>query len=96
MYLNGYGVEKNTTMALKMFEQGAEAGSIQSMTNAGVMYLEQGNRNVSKAIEYFLMAAKYNQTNAIFDLVLLYMQGYNTTKSCLQLLQMMTTIFQHS
>lgn len=62
MYLKGEGVDKNLSMAKKLYEESAEWGQLDASFNLGLMYMSGlgTDKNISKAIEYLNIPATSN------------------------------------
>jgi len=62
MYLKGKGVDKNLSMAKKLYEESAELGNLDASYNLGLMYMSGlgVDKNISKAIEYLNIPATSN------------------------------------
>lgn len=62
MYLSGKGVDKNLSMAKKLYEESAESGHLDASYNLGLMYMSGlgTDKNISKAIEYLNTPATSN------------------------------------
>ena len=68
MYLNGYGLRVNDSLALDWWEKASQQGHTDANFSIGMLYsLGEGEvpKNSTKAIDYYLLAAKTGQEDAI-------------------------------
>jgi len=68
MYLNGYGLRVNDSLALDWWEKASSQGHTDANFSIGMLYsLGEGDvpKDSSKAIDYYLLAAKQGQEDAI-------------------------------
>lgn len=68
MYLNGYGLRVNDTLALEWWEKASQQGHVDANFSIGMLYsLGDGEvaKDSTKAIDYYLLAAKEGQEDAI-------------------------------
>jgi len=68
MYLNGYGLRVNDSLALDWWEKASAAGHADADFSIGMLYsLGEGDvpKDESKAIDYYLLAAKQRHEDAI-------------------------------
>jgi len=68
MYLNGYGLRVNDSLALDWWEKASAQGHTDANFSIGMLYsLGEGEvpKDSSKAIDYYLLAAKQGQEDAI-------------------------------
>jgi len=66
MYLAGYGIKRNTSIALQLFEQASEEGERDAQCHLAGMYLRGVGveKDVGKAIEWYTKAAEKGQIRA--------------------------------
>lgn len=72
MYLNGYGLRVNDSLALEWWKKASEQGNSDASFSIGMLYsLGDGEvpKNTNRAIDYYLLAAKSGQEDAISILV---------------------------
>lgn len=68
MYLNGYGLRVNDELALKWWKKASAQGHTDASFSIGMLYnLGDGNvpKDSAKAIDYYILAAKAGQEDAI-------------------------------
>ncbi|NOQ89629.1 MAG: hypothetical protein GQ549_01645 [Gammaproteobacteria bacterium] len=68
MYLNGYGLRVNDSLALEWWEKASEQGNADASFSIGMLYsLGDGEvpKDTNKAIDYYLLALKDEQEDAI-------------------------------
>ena len=68
MYLNGYGLRVNDSLALEWWEKASEQGHSDASFSIGMLYsLGEGEvpKDSTRAIDYYLLAAKDGQEDAI-------------------------------
>lgn len=72
MYLNGYGLRVNDSLALEWWKKASEQGNADASFSIGMLYsLGDGEvlKNTNRAIDYYLLAAKTGQEDAVSILV---------------------------
>lgn len=72
MYLNGYGLRVNDSLALEWWKKASEQGNSDASFSIGMLYsLGDGEvpKNTNRAIDYYLLAAKTGQDDAVSILV---------------------------
>jgi len=68
MYLNGYGLRINDTLALEWWQRASKQGHIDASFSIGMLYsLGEGRvaKDLDLAIDYYLLAARNDQEDAI-------------------------------
>jgi TPR repeat protein len=68
MYLNGYGLRINDTLALEWWQRASKQGHIDASFSIGMLYsLGEGRvaKDLDLAIDYYLLAARNEQEDAI-------------------------------
>ena len=68
MYLNGYGLRVNDTLALEWWQKASQQGHIDASFSIGMLYsLGEGKvaKNLNNAIDYYLLAAQSGHEDAI-------------------------------
>ena len=68
MYLNGYGLRVNDTLALEWWQRAAKQGHIDASFSIGMLYsLGEGKvaKDLDLAIDYYLVAARNGQEDAV-------------------------------
>jgi len=83
MYLNGYGLRVNDSLALNWWEKASAQGHTDANFSIGMLYsLGEGEvtKDTSKAIDYYLLAAKQGQEDAITILQSMMMRNDKAVK----------------
>ncbi len=83
MYLKGEGTEVNVSRAISLYENATLNGSVRAYNGLGYLYFygSQVTKNESKAYEYFLLAAQYeNDGDALFNAAYLLENGLGVEK----------------
>jgi len=81
MYLNGYGLRTNDTLALQWWEKASDQGNTDASFSIAMLYnLGEGEvtKDTDKAIDYYLIAAKDGQEDAITILQSMMLRGDKT------------------
>ncbi|KAF2259543.1 HCP-like protein [Lojkania enalia] len=80
MYLNGLGVPKDPVRAAELFGAAADQDLAVAQVRLGALFLDQGD--VTTAIKYFEIAARYGHLEAYYYLAELAHHGVGRDKSC--------------
>ena len=80
LYLNGWGVKKNTIKAADYFKAAADQNFAPGQVNLGKLYLDQGDTQI--AIRYFELAVRHGHIEAFYILAELANQGVGRERSC--------------
>lgn len=86
LYLNGYGVEKNTSLAAKWFKKASGQGQYGAKASLAYMYiLGQGkDQDVKRGIKMLESLTEKNVNQAALQLGILYAQGEHVTQDYAQ------------
>ena len=79
MYFNGFGVDKNYSIAKQYFEKAAENGLIDSYSQLAIIENETGN--VKKALDYAKKGCELNSAMSCFYAGAIYYDGDNIEKN---------------
>ena len=82
MYVNGFGVAKDESEAVKWYSKAAEQGEAAAQFNLGVMY-EYGRgvpKDESEAVKWYRKAAEQGVAMALHNLGVMYENGRGVTK----------------
>ena len=83
MLLNGYGVTRNVGAAIERLKSAADQDFAPAQVQLGALYLDQGNdEDVLAANQYFEMAARHGNIEAIYYLAEMQYYGVGREKSC--------------
>ena len=83
LYSNGYGVERNDSLAVELFRKSAEQGNYYGQNNLGWMF-ENGNgvdQEYGKAVSWYVKSAKQGYSLAQYNLGMFYVKGYGVQQS---------------
>lgn len=72
-YRNGYGVKRDIEKSIPYYERAADKGSVQAMTNLGILYLRTDRAD--KAKQWFEKGAQKNNPACIYFIGEMYMEG---------------------
>ena len=79
MYYNGFGVDKNYSMAKQYFEKAAENGFIDSYSQ--LVIIENKEQNIKKALDYAKKGCNLNSAMSCFYAGAIYYDGDNIEKN---------------
>lgn len=81
-YILGYGVKKDYTKALQLYQQAYDLGLTYALRNIGEMYRDGMGvpQDYEKAIKYFKISIENGVISAITDLAILYKDGLGFEK----------------
>lgn len=75
-YVTGYGTEKDTKKALRMYEKAAKWGQATAQFKAGLIYIsDEADRDAGKGISYLKKAVKNGYYDAAYVLGVVYLEG---------------------
>lgn len=80
MYLNGFGVRKDSLTAADYFKEAANQDFASAQTYLGQLFLDQGD--ISTAIRYFDLAARHGHIEAFYHLAEISNNGIGRERSC--------------
>jgi TPR repeat protein len=78
LYLQGKGVAKDDAKARTLYTEAADSGYLPSITNLGVIYMDE--KNYVKAREYFEKAAAQNDLRSIYNLGNIHLKALGTSR----------------
>ena len=84
MYLNGYGLRVNDSLALEWWEKASEQGYSDASFSIGMLYsLGEGKvpKDVDKAVDYYLKAAEHGHEDAVTMLQYMLMRNDKEIRS---------------